>query len=105
MAISPKISLSEANGKLFNYLACGLPCLVFETPVNREILGDCGVYARFGDAADFAAKLAELIADKERMRRLGRSGREKALAEHSWQARGEQLQQIYRTLLKAGSRL
>ncbi len=25
IALSPKISLSEANGKLFNYMACGLP--------------------------------------------------------------------------------
>lgn len=101
LAISPKISLTEANGKLFNYLACGLPCLVFETPVNREILADSGVYARFGDAVDFAEKLAELAADPQRLQLLGRIGREKAVAEYSWQARGAQLQQIYRNLLGA----
>src|SRR6185369_9965921 len=43
LAVSPKISLTEANGKLFNYIACGLPTVVFDTPVNREILGDAAI--------------------------------------------------------------
>jgi hypothetical protein len=29
----------------------------FDTPVNRETLGDFGVYSRFGEAVDFADKL------------------------------------------------
>ena len=31
-------------------MACGLATVVFDTPVNREILGELGVYARLGDA-------------------------------------------------------
>lgn len=99
VALSPKISLTEANGKLFNYLACGLPCVVFETPVNREILGDTGTYARFADPADFADRLAELLADAPRCAELGRRSREKAVREHSWDARGEALIQMYRKIL------
>ncbi len=99
IAVSPKISLTEANGKLFNYLACALPCLVFDTPVNREILGDAGVYASFGDAADFADKLEGLIANPEKLESLARMSREKALAEHSWSARGEKLMGIYKMLV------
>lgn len=99
IAVSPKISLTEANGKLFNYLACALPCVVFDTPVNREILGDVGIYARFGDAVDFADKLQALMADAGIMATLARLGREKALAEHSWHARGDRLKLVYQSVL------
>jgi glycosyltransferase involved in cell wall biosynthesis len=99
VALSPKISLTEANGKLFNYMACGLPCLVFETPVNREILGETGIYAGFADPLDFADKLEALVADGSRCAELGRCSREKAIAEHSWASRGETLVQLYQRVL------
>jgi len=102
LAVSPKVSLTEANGKLFNYLACALPTVVFETPVNREILGDTALYAKFGDAADLAAAIGRLAGDRELREDLGRRGRERAVREHSWQARGKELAGIYRELLGKG---
>ncbi len=101
LAVSPKISLTEANGKLLNYMACGLPCLVFDTPVNREILGESGVYARYGDPADFADRIEALLADPEKLKNLGTLVRARAEVEHSWNARGEQLIRIYQNLLKS----
>jgi len=98
-AVSPKISLTEANGKLFNYLACGLPTVVFETPVNREILGEDGVYAAFGDAAALAMAIRQLLADPERLADLGRRSRERAVTEHSWAKRGERLEVVYSQML------
>ena len=100
VALSPKISLTEANGKLFNYMACGLPSLVFETPVNREILGDTGTYASFADPLDFADKLTALLADATRCAELGRLSRKKALEEHSWKSRGKILLEVYLRILK-----
>ncbi len=99
VAVSPKISLTEANGKLFNYLACGLPTLVFDNPINREILGDCGLFARHGDAADFAAELEHLLGDPPLRARLAAAGRIKAEREYSWQGRGRELVAVYRRLL------
>lgn len=95
IALSPKISLSEANGKLFNYMACALPTVAFDTPINREILGDAGLYARYGDAADFAATLEKLVNDEGMRLELGQMAREKAEREHSWRARGMRLEEIY----------
>lgn len=98
LAVSPKISLTEANGKLFNYMACGLPCLVFDTPVNREILGETGSYARFADPVNFTDCLEAMLADPPGLERLGRAAREKAVTEHSWQHRGAALARLYASL-------
>jgi glycosyltransferase involved in cell wall biosynthesis len=100
LAVSPKISLTEANGKLFNYIACGLPTVVFDTPVNREILGDAALYAKFGDVTDLAGAIGRLAGDRELRQKLGQMGRERAVSEHSWQARGRELVGVYRELLK-----
>jgi glycosyltransferase involved in cell wall biosynthesis len=99
IAVSPKISLSEANGKLFNYLACGLPTVVFDTPVNREILGDDALYAKFKDPVDLAYAIGRLAGDHELREELGQRGRERAEREHSWEERGKELMRIYRGLV------
>ena len=43
VAVGPKLSETESNGKLYNYMACALPTVAFDTPASREILGDLGV--------------------------------------------------------------
>ena len=99
LAVAPKLSPTEANGKIFNYMACGLPVVAFDTAVNREILGDAGVYADFGDAADFAAKIMQLLGDHALRSNLSAQVRSKALLEHSWRSRAEKLAGIYRSMI------
>ncbi len=101
IALSPKISLTEANGKLLNYMACGLPVVTFDNPVNREIVGEAGIYARRGDPADFAARIEELLANDARMSELRGKVREKAVVDHSWRKRGEDLVAIYGKIKKS----
>jgi glycosyltransferase involved in cell wall biosynthesis len=102
LAVSPKISLTEANGKLFNYIACGLPTVAFDTPVNREILGDDALYAKFGDATELAGAIGRLAGDRELREELALAGRERAVNEHSWAARGRTLADIYRKIIGHG---
>ena len=100
LAITPKLSPTEANGKIFNYMACGLPVVAFDTVINREILGDTGVYANYGDAQDLATKITSLANDSTSIRQFSQSVRAKALNEHSWNSRGKELVKVYNSMLR-----
>jgi len=99
IAVTPKLSPTEANGKIFNYMACGLPVVAFDTPVKREVLGDTGIYAKYGDARDLAAQIAALSTDSEMRAGFSELVRGKALREHSWKSRGKLLSEVYRAML------
>lgn len=99
IAVTPKLSATEANGKLFNYMACGLPVVAFDTPANREVLGETGIFAAYGDAHDMAARIAPLIQDRELRQIYAERVRAKALAEHSWQSRVKALVEVYRAAM------
>ena len=99
IAVSFKASETEANGKIYNYMALGLPCVVSDTAVNREILDELGIYCP-QNAAAMAEQLIILLHEPEHARALGKKCAEKIRKEHSWQARGKQLEEIYRELRK-----
>lgn len=66
IAISPKIfDTVAANGKLLNYMALGLPTLVFGHEVNRYFLDNAALYAEYKNTEDFIEKILLLIDDKK----------------------------------------
>ncbi len=79
LAVSPKLSQTEANGKLFNYMACGLPTVVFDNQINREILGDEGIYVEHGNTSSLADAIISTIHDSGRMSSLSKRVRERAI--------------------------
>jgi glycosyltransferase involved in cell wall biosynthesis len=99
IAVSPKLSCTEANGKLLNYMACGLPTVVFDNPVNRELLGVAGCYVHDQNAAAFARAIGLLLDDPEQRADLARQARAHAVACHSWRARIATLEQVYTDLM------
>ena len=96
-ALSPKISRTEANGKLLNYMACGLPTIVFDAPVNREILGATGVYAEYGSASSLAQKIQDLVQNHQLRESCARAVRERAVRKFSWEEIGRRLEGILST--------
>jgi len=102
IAVSPKLSTTEWNGKLLYYMAAELPVVVFDTRVNREILGDLGVYAKLGDVSSFAEKIESLLLEKELGRNLGKKLRERVSRKYSWRSMGERMTKIYEELLARG---
>lgn len=101
LALAPKMSDSEANGKIFNYMACGLPVIAFDNPVNREILGETGVLVPPGDVGAFAGAIAKLAQDEALRQRLAGSARERAVAEHGWDGAARKLELLYDEILGA----
>ncbi|MFA6551852.1 MAG: glycosyltransferase family 4 protein [Patescibacteria group bacterium] len=95
VAVAPKISLTEGDGKIYNYMAMGLPTVAFDRSTSREILGGTGLFAKLNDSADFAEKILYLLANKEQAEILGQAARERAVARLSWTAVGERINNIY----------
>lgn len=98
IAAAPKMSLSEGSGKLLNYMAMELPVVVYDTPVNREYLGDLGVYAAAGDVGAFTEAIVSLAGDPERGADIGRKLRRRAIDQFSWSAAAGQILRIYEKL-------
>ena len=96
IAVSPKITLSgEGNGKIYNYMACGLPTVVFDFPTNREILGDTGVYVQTVDSKSLAEEIIGLLLDEKKQDKLGLKVCEKAVNEYSWIEIGRSITKLY----------
>jgi glycosyltransferase involved in cell wall biosynthesis len=98
VAVSAKRSASEANGKLLNYMAMGLPTVAYETPVSRELLGERGTYAPPGDVAALADALLSLLDSPQRRALLGTALRERAERRFSWDGVAARLESVYESL-------
>jgi glycosyltransferase involved in cell wall biosynthesis len=79
--------------------AAGTPVAGFDVDGLRDAVGVGGVLAPAGDLAALRDVTADLLSDPARRKELGAHGREVVLAEHSWDAIGARLEEIYRSLL------
>ena len=99
LAVSPKRSLTEAKGKLVNYMACGLPVVASDSPVNRELLGEYGVYAGINDVEAFSDRIHGLLTGHDQLKARGDALRERAERMFAWPVLIDRLRNIYRRLL------
>lgn len=96
LAVSAKIPASgEGNAKIYDYMAAGLPVVVFDTHVNREILGELGVYVKLEDTRAFADAIKKLLLDDKLAESIGKKLREKAVLEYSWDDATEKVLSAY----------
>jgi glycosyltransferase involved in cell wall biosynthesis len=105
LAAAPKIASSEANGKILNYLAMGLPLICFDRPVNRDLAGECAEYVEFDprdhgkNAENFARGIERLLEDPKRRKDLAEKGRARAEQDFKWERVAGKIQECYRELL------
>ncbi|MEK7215838.1 MAG: glycosyltransferase, partial [Chloroflexota bacterium] len=95
IAVSPKLSETEGNGKLLNYMAAGLPTVALNTPVANELLGPYGEYASSPDPEGLAAALVRLLDDGQMRAARASQLRQRAAEQFSWDAAGQRLLMVY----------
>lgn len=78
VAVAPKVSTSEGDGKIYNYMAMQMGVVCFDRDISREIMGDTGMYAEFRNTKDMADKIVTLITNDSLREDLGKRARLRA---------------------------
>jgi glycosyltransferase involved in cell wall biosynthesis len=104
IGVAPKLSPTEGDGKIYNYLANGLPIVAYDRPASKEILGDLAFYAELGNSRSLAQALKDALTDEARAAELGRKGREMALEKYSWLAVARRLMLAYDDVIRRTGR-
>jgi len=104
-AAAPKIATTESNGKVVDYMACGLPTVALDTAVNRELMGDAGYYVKWDGSESRAAQpLADAfvrMAENTDLRgNLGNAGRERVMRRFCREELGRALMDAYGRVLE-----
>jgi glycosyltransferase involved in cell wall biosynthesis len=79
-------------------MAVGKPIVAFDLTEHRVTAQDAAVYARPNDENDLALKIAELVADPERRREMGRIGKDRIANSLSWPCQAPKLVEAYARL-------
>ncbi len=82
--------------KEFEYWACGLAVVAPRLPALEEVIeeGKTGLFYRPGDAPDLAARVEELIADPDRVRRLAAAGGRLVEEKYQWPRLADQFVEL-----------
>jgi glycosyltransferase involved in cell wall biosynthesis len=91
---NPMNDISTMN-KIMEYMTLEKPVVQFDLAEGRVSAGEAALYARPNDPEDFAARIAELIADPDLRRRMGQAGRRRVLEQLAWNHSVPQLLAAY----------
>ena len=87
--------------KVLEYMAFGKPVVLYDLVEGRRSAGECALYARANDPADFATQILKLL-DSEMLRHeLGECGRRRIESYLNWEHDKLALLEAYQTALSA----
>ena len=98
IAVAPKRSESEGNGKVLNYMAAGLPVVAYDGPVARELLGPAGLRVPVGSVDHLAQGLLRYLAHPDLRTRHGHALRRRAEQMYGWTRQIQQITRVYDSL-------
>lgn len=86
--------------KIFEYMRAGLPVIVSDFPLWREIVegAQCGFCVDEEDPRQIAEKVNYLFSHPEEASRMGANGRQAVLEKYNWGTEEKKLLQLYREL-------
>lgn len=92
--------------KLFEYMAAGLPVVVSDFPLWRELVAgpEAGLLVDPGDATAAGAAISWLLDHPAEAQAMGDRGRAAVEQAHHWHGEGERLVAFYDRLLAGGAR-
>jgi glycosyltransferase involved in cell wall biosynthesis len=101
VAPDPKTSMNDKSTmiKILEYMACGLPVVLFDLKEGRRIADSAALYASPNDPIDFADKITTLLNSEELRRKLGDCGRKRVENQLNWAFEKATLLEAYETAL------
>jgi glycosyltransferase involved in cell wall biosynthesis len=79
-------SMAETFGfPMVEAMRAGVPLIVSDIPIHREICGDAALYFKLGDAKDLAAKVKDLDTNPELRATLLANGRHRVKGHYTWE--------------------
>jgi len=97
----PKHFVRSLPVKLFDYMAAGIPVIMPEYPLSREVIltHNCGLLVDSTDLEDITEKVEYLVLHDDERKLMGSNGQEAVLKHFSWQSQEKNLFAIYDQVL------
>jgi glycosyltransferase involved in cell wall biosynthesis len=101
VAPDPKTSMNDKSTmiKILEYMACGLPVVLFDLYEGRRIAESAALYATPNDPVDFANQVTKLLDCDELRQKLGQHGRQRVEQRLNWAVEKATLLQAYEAAL------
>ena len=102
VASDPKTPMNDRSTmiKIFEYMAFGLPVVLFDLKEGRTMAGSAALYASPNDPVDFAGKISKLLDCENLRRQLGSAGRKRVEEGLNWETEKTTLIRAYSTALQ-----
>ena len=97
------IAASWRNNKLFEYMAAGLPIIVSNFPLWKDITegNNCGLTVNPLDPREIAMAVEYLIEHPDEAKKMGENGKKAILEKYNWENESKKLLTLYDGLLEA----
>jgi glycosyltransferase involved in cell wall biosynthesis len=103
VAPDPKNAMNDNSTmiKIFEYMAFGLPVVLFDLKEGRRTAGSAALYAQPNDPIDFANQIINLLNCRELRETLGKCGRKRIEENLNWEIEKTVLLEAYKATLQA----
>jgi glycosyltransferase involved in cell wall biosynthesis len=103
VAPDPKTPMNDSSTmiKIFEYMAFGLPVVLFDLKEGRLIAGPAALYAVPNEPVDFAEQITQLLNSRELRQQLGACGRKRIEESLNWETEKATLLRAYSAALPA----
>jgi glycosyltransferase involved in cell wall biosynthesis len=101
VAPDPKNAMNDKStmNKILEYMAYGLPVVLYDLTEGRRSAEDAALYARPNDPVDFAEKVLTLLDSEALRRELGQRGRKRIERSFNWETDKRELIKAYEMAL------